>query len=166
MMNQETIMVELQKWMIEFVEQPNSKLDNWAPCPYSRTARINNSIKICFSEVSNLWTTIKESLPFLEEKDVIIICFDHAVISATELQEFVESANQTLMMENYIILEDHPEAPEYINSIKMNFDHCGLIILQKLNKLNEATKQLKKAGYYDNWSTDNLKFTVDWRDLL
>ena len=32
--------------MKDFVEKPNPKLGNWAPCPYARAARINNQIAI------------------------------------------------------------------------------------------------------------------------
>ncbi len=37
---------QILKWMQDFVEQPNPKLGNWAPCPYARSARINNQITI------------------------------------------------------------------------------------------------------------------------
>lgn len=67
------------------------------------------------------------------------------------------------MNENYVILEDHPFSPEYINGVNMNFGACGLLILQKLDKLNKASDQLREKGYYDVWSKGDLDEVVTWR---
>ena len=64
---------------------------------------------------------------------------------------------------NYVILEDHPDAIEYINGVTMNFGHCGLLLVSKLDMLNTASNQLKSKGYYDHWSQENLDEVVTWR---
>ena len=151
---------ELIEWMINFVEKPNPMLGGWAPCPYARSARINNKISIQFSD--DLSTT-KNSLPLLEENEVVVICFDHTKIDPVTLQEVVKQINSELMPNNYVVLEDHPDAPEYVNKIKMNFGKCGLLVLQKLDKLNEASHQLSSKGYYDTWSESELDEVVNWR---
>jgi hypothetical protein len=68
-----------------------------------------------------------------------------------------------LMPINYVILEDHPDSPEYINEVNMNFGECGLLVIQKLDKLNKASEQLKEKGYYDVWSQQDLDDVVSWR---
>ena len=163
-MNEEFIKEQLSEWMVNFIEKPNSLLGNWAPCPYARQARIANKIEVQFTEVSNMFETINQQLSKLEHKDVIIICFDHNRISPEFLQEFVVSTNTLLMKNDYVILEDHPNTPEYVNGVKMNFGHCGLLLLQKLSKLTEASDLLKEKGYYDVWSKHNLNDVVDWRN--
>jgi len=163
-MNEEFIKEQLSEWMVNFIEKPNSLLGNWAPCPYARQARIANKIEVQFTEVSNMFETINQQLSKLEHKDVIIICFDHNRISPEFLQEFVVGTNTLLMKNDYVILEDHPNTPEYVNGVKMNFGHCGLLLLQKLSKLTEASDLLKEKGYYDVWSKHNLNDVVDWRN--
>jgi hypothetical protein len=163
-MKEEFIKEQLSKWMVNFIEKPNSLLGNWAPCPYARQARIANKIEVQFTEISNMFETINQQLSKLEHKDVIIICFDHNRISPEFLQEFVVGTNTFLMKNDYVILEDHPNTPEYINGVKMNFGHCGLLLLQKLSKLTEASDLLKEKGYYDVWSKHNLNDVVDWRN--
>jgi hypothetical protein len=64
---------------------------------------------------------------------------------------------------NYVVLEDHPDSPEYVNGVKMNFGYCGLLIIQKLDKLNIAADKLKEQGYYDNWDKFSLNSVVSWR---
>jgi hypothetical protein len=163
-MNEEFIKEQLSEWMVNFIEKPNSLLGNWAPCPYTRQARIANKIEVQFTEVSNMFETINEQLSKLEHKDVIIICFDHDRISPEFLQEFVVGTNTLLMKNDYVILEDHPNTPEYVNGVKMNFGHCGLLLLQKLSKLTDASNLLKEKGYYDVWSKHNLNDVVNWRN--
>lgn len=162
-MNENAIVEKLNKWMCEFVEVPNPKLGDWAPCPYARHARINNKIKIVFASLDNLNSTVKNSTAFLEDMEVVVICFDHSLVNPVILQEWVESMNNDLMPKNFVVLEDHPESPEYINGVKMNFGECGLLILQKLDKLNIASEQLKAKGYYSVWNQQDLDSVVSWR---
>lgn len=163
-MNQELIVLQLNEWMLNFVEQPNPALGNWAPCPYARQARVANKIEIIFSSVSDLYKTVHSTTENLADDGVAVICFDHTQISPEQLQEFVADLNNGIMPHNFVVLEDHPDAPEYINGVKMNFGKCGLLLMQKLNKLNEASEQLKQKGYYDTWSRENLDYVVNWRN--
>lgn len=162
-MNQVEIVEKLNKWMTSFVEVPNPKLGNWAPCPFARQARVNNNISIKFADIMELTQVTKESIDVLEDKEVVVICFDHNRINPVELQEWVTGMNNMLMPINYVILEDHPDSPEYINGVKMNFGQCGLLVIQKLDKLNMASDQLREKGYYNHWSKDNLDDVVSWR---
>ena len=162
-MNEKDITEKLQKWMTEFVEVPNLKLGNWPPCPYARQARISNKVGILFSDIADIADTISKSLELLESKEVVVICFDHTLIEATELRQLVEGINKQLMLNNYVILEDHPDATEYVNGVHMNFGECGLLVIQRLDKLNKASEQLKEKGYYDVWSKSELDEVVTWR---
>jgi hypothetical protein len=162
-MNQTEIVEKLTKWMTEFIEVPNPKLGNWTPCPFARQARVNNNISIKFADIMELTQVIRESIDTLESKEVVVICFDHNQIDPVELQSYVEGMNKTLMPTNYVILEDHPLSPEYINGVNMNFGACGLLVLQKLDKLNNASDQIRAKGYYDHWSKEDLDSVVTWR---
>lgn len=162
-MNQIEIVEKLTKWMIEFIEVPNPKLGDWAPCPYARQARVNNNISIKFSQVFEFNDIIRESLETLENKEVVVVCFDHNQIDPVTLQEYVVGMNNTLMSAGYVILEDHPMSPEYINGVNMNFGQCGLLVIQKLDKLNKASDQLREKGYYNHWSREDLDSVVTWR---
>lgn len=162
-MNQDEIVRNLTKWMTEFIEIPNPKLGDWAPCPYARQARVNNKIGIKFAEVFDFESAISESIELLEHKEVIVICFDHLTIDPISLQEYVKNKNITLLPNNYVILEDHPDSPEHINDVCMNFGECGLLVIQKLDKLNKASDQLHDKGYYTHWTQKDLDEVVTWR---
>ena len=163
-MDEQYIRNSLLDWMINFVEQPNSKLGNWPPCPYARKARLDNKFKILFDYSNNFADSIAYSKIVLETNDVVAICFDHKKIDADYLRDFIKNLNTLLMQEDYVILEDHPDTLEYVNGVNMNFGLCGLLLIQKLSKLNEASSQLKAKGYYDHWNQQVLDDVVNWRN--
>jgi hypothetical protein len=153
------IQQELNAWLINFVEKPNPLLKDWPPCPYARQARLSNQILTVFDSPFNYETY----LSYIGEYEVVIVCFDHEKFSASQIELFVKNTNSVLMWKDYVILEDHPHSQEVINGVKMNFGLCGLLILQRLSKLNNASKQLQNKGYYDTWSNENLDDVVNWR---
>jgi hypothetical protein len=163
MLNQDAIKEHLSEWMINFLERPNPNLGNWSPCPYSRQARISNKIEIVFVDSTNLLSIVNDSKKLLKEKDVVIIAFDHTQLDHTKLTEFVRATNSQLIKDNFILLRDHPDESEYINDVKMNFGYCGLLILQKLSELKEASDNLLSKGYYDTWDKQIYHNMTSWR---
>ena len=162
-MNQQQIKSELDHWITKFVEANNADLNNWPPCPYAKAARVAGMIDIKFCTVSEFRDVVRESIELLETKDVVVVCFDHNNLDPVSLQEWVAGMNEMLMPTNYVILEDHPDAPEYVNGVKMNFGQCGLLVIQKLDKLNNASDRLRGQGYYDQWDQRALNEVVSWR---
>lgn len=159
-----TIRKQVIEWMQSFVEVPNDKLGNWAPCPYARQARINNKIYIGFSGGIAVQFDVQEMLPQLDERyDVAILCYDHTEFTAKEYSNFVYQLNADIMPQGYVALEDHPDDPEYVNGVQMNFGHCALLLVQRLDKLNNAADQLRSKGYYDLWEKSAYDSVVSWR---
>ena len=163
MLNEKQIIQDLESWMQDFVEKPNPLLNNWAPCPYARQARINSKIAFVDCTFNNLALKILENLPQLHTKDVVIFYYDPAESTAEELETLVEKINRVIMAENYVLLEDHPEREELVNGVVMNFGKAALVLAQQLNKLNDASEQLQANGYYRHWNEAALNTTVTWR---
>lgn len=157
------IKTQLLDWMQSFVEQPNTALGDWAPCPYARAARINNRIHIIDSSITDLPVTVDQSLELLTQYEVVVICFDHTKISGEECQVLTATLNEKLIKDDFVILEDHPDLVEHVAGVHMNFGHCGLYVIQRLSKLNEAADKLKANGYYNTWSQAELDEVVTWR---
>lgn len=156
---------QIHIWLSTFVEIPNQKLGDWPPCPYARRARIDNKFSIIFADDHNLNKSINEAKTLLQLQDVVVICFDHIVNPADYIQQFVKDINKILMKEDFVVLEDHPDVPELINGVCMNFQKCGLLLIQRLSKLQQASNQLHSKGYYDKWTTQDLDNVVTWRQI-
>jgi len=164
MLDTAEIKEQLINWMQGFVEKPHPALGGWPPCPFARQARINNTIEIQFSEPNSLEHDVHQSLATLDQgKEVVVLCWDHNLIDANSVQKLVAALNQELVPKNYVILEDHPHSPEYVNGVCMNFGACGLFVIQKLDKLNMAADQLRSKGYYDHWDQTAVDSVVTWR---
>lgn len=155
---------EIIKWLVDFVEKPNLALGNWAPCPFARRARIDNKVKIIFAG-KYLSKSVNRAKQLLSDNDVVVVCFDHNAITADYVQGFVINANKILMPQDFVILEDHPDSVEYVNNVKMNFGKCGLLLIQRLSKLNAASNQLFDKGYYDYWNSSEYNNVVAWRQV-
>lgn len=158
-MDEQSIRLTLNQWLVDFVEKPNPLLNNWSPCPYARQARVNDQIQIVFDSPLNVANYTSK----LDNYDVVVLCFDHTKYSASQVELFTRHINSILLHKDYVVLEDHPESEELINGVRMNFGKCGLMILQRLSKLNTAADQLKEKGYYNTWSKENLDEVVNWR---
>lgn len=160
-MDHSSVEQALFQWMQDFVEKPHPGLGGWPPCPYARQARFSNNIDVrpgqdpyqdCLSLLSYNW-----------DKEVVIFWYDHTNLSPDDFVQAVTQANQILLDQDIVALEDHPNTDEIIAGIKMNFGYCAIIVLQKNSKLNEAADQLRDKGYYDNWSQSDLEKIVNWR---
>ena len=161
-MDQQSIRQKLEQWLVNFVEKPNPLLNNWPPCPYARQARIANRIQIVFDSPLEIATYV----PVLDDHDVVVLCFDPVEYTASQVELFTQHINSILIHKDYVVLEDHPDSKEFVNGVQMNFEECGLMILQRLSKLNTAADQLREKGYYTTWSNENLDQVVNWRYAL
>jgi hypothetical protein len=158
-MDEQSVRLKLNQWLVDFVEKPNPLLNNWSPCPYARQARVANKIHVVFDSPLQ----IAQYISSLDTYDVVVLCFDHTQFSASQVELFSQHINSILIWQDYVVLEDHPDTAESINGVQMNFGECGLMILQRLSKLNTAADQLKEKGYYSTWSQKNLDEVVTWR---
>ena len=153
---------EIKKWVEEFVSVKNETL-NKIPCPFAKQALLDDKIKYISTErigeaLSNLvdnWT---------DKYEVVVLYTDTLLYTPSEVSEIVKRFNELAMPRDIVALEDHPEDPEILNGVKMNFGKAILVLVQRLSKLNRASAILKQKGYYDDWPEDNYNDVVKWRE--
>jgi hypothetical protein len=156
-MDFEQAKLDIEQWIRDFVEKPNPALNNWAPCPYARQARLANTIVIVpgndpYFDLVNHWRW------GMQGREVVVLVYDPAVVSADHLE------NCALMVQvnyldnkNMLALTDHPDSPEIINGVAMNQGQYALIFVQDKTKLAAAAQQLVHKGYYQDWPEDYLQ---------
>lgn len=161
--NKEEIIKQLYDWMKDFLEAPNEKLGGWSLCPFANKARTNNKMHISFIDWSNINEEIDEAILKLDEKEVGVLLFDPKEIDNNELLVYAYDANKILMKKNYVLIMDHPYENEILNGININFGVAGIILVFKLDKLNNATRLLKAKGYFKHWPQERIKEGINWR---
>ena len=156
---------EIKKWIEEFVSAHNSKIGH-VPCPFAKEAMLKERIDY----VSGGKHTISPLLNSLandwdDKYEVVVLYMNTDEMSPTEVSDTVKIFNDNAMKNkiDIVALEDHPEDPEILNGVSMNFGKAILILVQRLTKLNNASKILNKKGYYDNWPKENYDDVVKWR---
>jgi len=146
------------QWMQDFVEKPNPKLGNWAPCPYARAARINNQINI-----QQGTTPLLDIKSINWKQEVYVFWYPTAQYTGLEFSQLAKDINEAYMPADIVVLEDHPDLVETVNGVNMNFGESALLIVQRLGSLNAAADKIRDKGYYDHWSKEEIDSVVTWR---
>lgn len=153
---------EIKKWVEEFVSVHNDELGA-IPCPFAKQAMLNNTINyISTNTIGHTLQTLQED--WVDNYEVVVLYTKTELYTPGSVRDIVEIFNEAAKTYDLVALEDHPNDPEVINSVTMNFGKCILILVQRLSKLNKASAMLKKQGYYDNWSQENIDDVVTWRN--
>ena len=150
------------QWISDFVSKPNPLLNNFPPCPFAKQAVLekkiafevaDKDINLYLCEKSGRWT------------DDIDVCFIFVPgVDPDVLSNLVMDVNKNYLMPmNLLALEDHPQAEENVNGVIMNNGKYPIVLMQRLSKIQNFSNILKKQGYYDVWSEENLDDVVNWR---
>ena len=75
----------------------------------------------------------------------------------------MDAANQEYMPQDLVFLDDHVSVPEQQLGLSFNNGRYNLLMMQRLSKLDLASRKLKMLGYYAGWSKDYLDQVVTWR---
>lgn len=155
---------DVSEWILNWVSQYNETLKK-VPCPFARNALISK--KIDWATASNE-TNLESILKLLAmnglSNDVLIVGMPRESITPAKLSNLIKNLNTTILMpHNIVALEDHPDDYEIINGEKMNQGNWVLVLIQELDKINQASKILEKQGYYNNWPKEAFDDVVSWR---
>lgn len=156
-MDIEQAKIDVANWITDFVEKPNPLLGDWAPCPYSRAARLQNKIRIDIG--LSPWLDLRQiSWHGLGNFDVIVVIYDPQEWPLDRFRYQWQSAQSDfLLSKGLLCLEDHPSEVEIVNGVCMNQGTWALLLVQHKIKLEDAARQLASKGYYKDWPQDYLQ---------
>jgi|TARA_R100000027_G_scaffold16673_1_gene12042 hypothetical protein len=154
---------DIQKWIEEFVSVHNETIGQ-VPCPFAKQAMLDERINYVPGGKHTITPLLNSLASNWDEKyEVVVVYADKDELTPNELKTIVDDFNRFARDKDVVALEDHPNDPEILNGVSMNFGKAILILVQRLSKLNKASDILKKKGYYDNWPKDNYDDVVSWR---
>ena len=156
--------LDILNWVENFVEQSNPNLIGWPPCPFARRSRMENRLDIL--EGINVVDDVDTLVSTWDDRfDVVAFVYDKNRYTVDELAENIEKLNKRYMLsKDILILEDHPDDAEVVNSVKMNQGQYILVLCQRFSKVSLASAELKEQGYYDVWSKEYYDRVVGWRE--
>ena len=154
---------DIEKWIAEFVSVHNETIGQ-VPCPFAKQAMLDERINYVPGGKHTITPLLNSLASNWDEKyEVVVVYADKDELTPNELKTIVDDFNRFARDKDVVALEDHPNDPEILNGVSMNFGKAILILVQRLSKLNKASDILKKKGYYDNWPKDNYDDVVSWR---
>lgn len=133
-----------KEYIENFISKPNPGLNNFAVCPFAKTAKIDFEIyeTITPVEVSKLFEA--------HQNNLLIIIIKQATLE--DLNKLAESVGR----EDWVIFKGHPEDNFSINGIFTRKDPYPNLQFIKKQELLDARASLSE-NYYANWSETNLK---------
>jgi hypothetical protein len=156
-MNIKTVTRDILAWSENFVEVPHPALGNWAPCPFARQARLQDTVGIFLGQDPYFDLESRASLG-MQQYEVIIYAYDPGEWTLEYFSPRLRSANRDfLLAANLIVLEDHPAAVEDVNSVIMNQGQYALAMVQSLSDLDRRAQQIAVKGFYHGWPEDYLQ---------
>ena len=155
---------DVSDWILNWVSQHNEKLKK-IPCPFARNALMSKKIDWATApDLKSLESLLRLLAMNGLHNEVLIVGMHRNSITSAQLSSLIKDINKTeLMPKNIVALEDHPDDHEVINGEKMNQGEWVLILIQELDKINQASKILEKQGYYADWSQEAYDDVVSWR---
>lgn len=161
---------EIVDRMIDYLklvlETSNPVFSGMPICPFSRQARLANKIFYYVYPFSSIdlkvdSVLIHEIKRFASQSNYDLMLVIHPDLHTLTLQEthnFVQALNQQLATFNILAFDGHPEDDFNIQGVftrKAPYIH---LTIQMMQKVKEASDQLLKTAYYDNWQPEHLQY--------
>lgn len=163
MVDEQKVLNKVKSWVADFVAAPNPLFfGSQAPCPYARQALIDNQVAWLVSmdsDENSLKETLKLAATHVLNKDYEIAVVVNTSVNfwpVKSIDRIVTQWRDQYAPKDLYLLRDHPEDIEIVSGLKMNQGDYLLFFIQSKSKLFAAREQLKKAGYYRNWSQQEI----------
>ena len=150
-----TIEEKVKDWAFGQLSKVSEQFANLSPCPYAKAAFVNDKVSFVEADYREFLDVVtKETLNFTGEKDVVIVYSKHNPFGLDYLEGSVEAMNFALnhMKKDIWLLGFHNE--------------WTMVFIQKITKLDDASIDLEKKGYYTNYSEDQFQHYVAKRRKL
>jgi len=147
---------KIEDWVLNFLSKPNSAFDNLPPCPYAKKAWLDGNVEV--KEFQSFASMRKD----LDEwnKEVVIYLFQYTTLPRCgELEALSSKFNE--QYPDFLFLEESPDLVEDVGGVIVNQGDLCMMIVQKRKELEEAREELKKTGYYDNWTEEMKERIMD-----
>ena len=152
----------LINWIVKDLSVPHEQLAGLSKCPFARNAYLDNKVRFTSVEGDALVVIMSVADAWDDSAEVeVFILPDH--LSPDSLWSLMDALNQEYLPRDLVFLDDHVQAPETQLGLSFNNGRYNLLMMQRLSKLDMASRKLKMLGYYQNWTKDYLDQVVSWR---
>tara|TARA_R100000426_G_scaffold71714_1_gene49879 strand:+ start:67 stop:651 length:585 start_codon:yes stop_codon:yes gene_type:complete len=158
------IVEEIMQWSAEALEQPSPYFNNLPPCPYARSAWMDNKVSILFKNEPSLQVLYSSISQFDDAFDLTIIVDLNPDENSEAFHEYLDQLNDVISEGMFIdkdiwVMGFHPndEPSDFVEEVVFERDidtAYSMIFVQRLSKLQKSADKLDKKGYYDSYGEE------------
>ena len=143
----------LETWILKELSVADPNLNNLWPCPYAKKAWFKNQVNVV--EVSeDFWEALNEEIDkFNDTYRVVIIAQQELFCEYTELEDVCMALNRWFAFKKMDI---------WLLSFQTD---VTMVFIQRLTDLDDASNNLLKQGYYDNYEEDDFNHLIADRSV-
>lgn len=162
---EQKIETEIRQWSANVIETPNPNFNNIPTCPYAKAAWEKDLVKIVFDHEGKDDQLLKYVSNYDDDYDVVIIVETNYPDDQDGYHEALDNIN-SLISQRYWgdndlwVMGFHPMdgESEFLQAGEEDESEVfepiseysyGIVFIQRLSLLEEASISLEKAGYYD-----------------
>ena len=158
---------DIRSWSREVLEVPNPELNGLPACPYAKQAWKQNKVNVVETD-SLVETVVKEADWFDNTYDLVIVA-SYNFPSIDFFDVYIEYFNDTYSENDLHIMGFHPDYGAedadldflYNNDWESSIeDEYAMMFIQSLSKVDDASLQLEKMGYYNVYPEEEYKALV------
>ena len=147
---------KIEDWILDFLSKPNEVFDNLPPCPFAKRAWLDGNVEVKeFVSFNDLRRDLrhwdKEVVIYLFQTNILPTCSDLEILSKSFNDQYPE----------FLFLEETLDLIEDVGGVIVNQGELCMMIVQKRKEVEEAREELKKTGYYDNWTPEMKERIID-----
>ena len=158
---------DIRSWSREVLEVPNPELNGLPACPYAKQAWKQNKVNVVETD-SLVETVVKEADWFDNTYDLVIVA-SYNFPSIDFFDVYIDYFNDTYSENDLHIMGFHPDYGAedadldflYNNDWESSVeDEYAMMFIQSLSKVDDASLQLEKMGYYNVYPEEEYKALV------
>ena len=123
-------------------------------CPFASKASVATAIVSDASELGQFLRCVS-----LDPWHVLVILIDFP--DSEEIRKVLKIHKLHLAGKDLIALPSDPGHPNYIAGIRTTNEVYFLVLVQRKSEIERASQELRRKGYYSNWSRDQLAWLED-----
>lgn len=165
---------DIRNWSKHVLEVPNAHLNGLPACPYAKQAWIANKVKVI--ETDNVFVESLSNLSYVIDKTYdLLIAASYELPDADEMSDWVMQMNEAFACKNAYFMCFHPDYGAEEADLNFLYDtewesevateYC-MVFVQRLDDVDDKSKQLEKLGYYQAFNSDDYEFLVVKRRQL
>jgi len=158
---EKAIVEEIMQWSADALEKPSPHFNNLPPCPYARSAWLDNKVSILFKYEPSYQVLYSCISRFDDVFDLAIIIDTNPDEDSDAFHEYLDQLNDVIANGMFIdkdiwLMGFHPadEPSDFVEEVVFDRDidtAYSMIFVQRLSKLQESADKLDKKGYYDSY---------------